>query len=146
MILRQDSHLKQKEWTLFTTVAKSTLLFFGYIFKNHSFKKKSSDLGLCLTDCNIWTSQVLPMVKNLLAIAGYARDLGSIPGSRKWQPTPVRFPKKSHGQRNLAGYSHGVAESDTTEHIRLTTCTVIIHTPLLFWGEHCRECVYRELK
>ena len=24
---------------------------------------------------------------------------------RKWQPTPVLLPGKSHGQRNLAGYS-----------------------------------------
>ena len=40
-----------------------------------------------------------------------AGDLNSIPGSgrfprrRKWQPTPVFLPGKSHGQRSLAGYS-----------------------------------------
>ena len=28
-----------------------------------------------------------------------------IPWRRKWQPTPVFFPGKSHGQRSLAGYS-----------------------------------------
>ena len=28
-----------------------------------------------------------------------------IPGERKWQPAPVFFPEKFHGQRNLAGYS-----------------------------------------
>ena len=28
-----------------------------------------------------------------------------IPWKRKWQPTPVFLPEKSHGQRNLAGYS-----------------------------------------
>ena len=28
-----------------------------------------------------------------------------IPWRRKWQPTPVFLPGKSHGQRNLAGYS-----------------------------------------
>ena len=39
-----------------------------------------------------------------------AGDPGSIPGSgkipwrRKWQPTPVFLPGKSHGQRSLAGY------------------------------------------
>ena len=27
-----------------------------------------------------------------------------IPWRRKWQPTPVFLPGKSHGQRNLAGY------------------------------------------
>ena len=48
------------------------------------------------------------MVKNLPASAG---DMGSIPGSerppwrRKWEPTPVFLPGKSHGQRSLAGCS-----------------------------------------
>ena len=28
-----------------------------------------------------------------------------IPRRRKWQPTPVLFPGKCHGQRSLAGYS-----------------------------------------
>ena len=48
------------------------------------------------------------MVKNLPA---NARDAGSIPAwlrkvprRRKWQPTPVFLPGKSHGQRSLAGY------------------------------------------
>ena len=27
---------------------------------------------------------------------------------RKWQPTPELSPGKSHGQRSLVGYSHGV--------------------------------------
>ena len=30
---------------------------------------------------------------------------GSTPWRRKWQPTPVFLPGKSHGQRSLAGYS-----------------------------------------
>jgi len=40
-----------------------------------------------------------------------AGDPGLIPGSgrsplrREWHPTPVFFPRKSHGQRNLVGYS-----------------------------------------
>ena len=48
------------------------------------------------------------VVKNLLA---NAEDVGSIPGSgrspggRKWQPTPVFLPEKSHEQRTLGGYS-----------------------------------------
>ena len=37
-------------------------------------------------------------------------------GRRKWQPTPVLFPGKSHGQRSLVGYRPwGRKESDTTE-------------------------------
>ena len=40
---------------------------------------------------------------------------GKIPWRRKWQPTPVFLPGKSHGQRNLAGYSPwGRKELDTT--------------------------------
>ena len=38
-----------------------------------------------------------------------------IPWRRKWQTTPVFLPGESHGQRCPAAYSHGVAESDTTE-------------------------------
>ena len=31
--------------------------------------------------------------------------VGKIPWRRKWQPTPIFLPGKSHGQRSLAGYS-----------------------------------------
>ena len=38
------------------------------------------------------------------------------PWSRKWQPTPIFLPEKSHGQRSLVGYSpKGCKESDRTE-------------------------------
>ena len=36
-----------------------------------------------------------------------------IPWRRKWQPTPVFLPGKSHGQRSLVGYSHWVAKNPT---------------------------------
>ena len=40
-----------------------------------------------------------------------------IPWRRKWQPTPVFLPGKSHGQRSLAGcHPWSQKESDTTEH------------------------------
>ena len=49
------------------------------------------------------------MGKNLPANAGDVRDAGlisgKIPWRRKWQPTPVFLPGKSHGHRSLAGYS-----------------------------------------
>ena len=35
----------------------------------------------------------------------FNRWLRKIPWRRKWQPTPVFLPRKSHGQRSLAGYS-----------------------------------------
>ena len=62
------------------------------------------------------------MVKNL-PVKQETGDAGSIPGwgkipwRRKWQPTPVFLPGKSHGQRSLVGYTivHGVMkELDTT--------------------------------
>ena len=43
--------------------------------------------------------------------ACYSGDLGSIPGfgkipwTREWLPSAVLLPRKSHGQRSLAGYS-----------------------------------------
>ena len=40
-----------------------------------------------------------------------------IPCSRKWQPTSVFLPEKSHGQRSLAGYSPwDLKESDVAKH------------------------------
>ena len=42
--------------------------------------------------------------------------VGKIPWRKKWQPTPVFLPGKSHGQKRLAGCSPwGCKESDTTE-------------------------------
>ena len=61
------------------------------------------------------------MVKNPPANADYVRPrfdpwVGKIPWRRKWQPSPVFLPGKSHGQRSLVGYSpQGCKESDMTE-------------------------------
>ena len=47
---------------------------------------------------------------------GFDLWVRKIPWGKKWQPTPVFLPGKSHGQRILAGYSPwGCKESDTTE-------------------------------
>ena len=86
------------------------------------------------------------MVKNPPANAGYARDVGSIPGSdpwvrkipwrRKWQPTSVFLPGKSHGQRSLAGYSPwDLKELDKTE--RLST-----HRPCSIWKRDICKAFY----
>ena len=46
--------------------------------------------------------------------------VGKIPGRRKWQPTPVLLPGKSHGRRSLVGCSPwGLEESDTTERLHV---------------------------
>ena len=48
-----------------------------------------------------------------------------IPWRRKWQPTPVFLPGKSHGQRSLTGYSPwGHKVSDTSELLRTHTQTL----------------------
>ena len=42
--------------------------------------------------------------------------VGKITWRRKWQPTPILLPRKSHGQRSLVGYSpQGQKELDVTE-------------------------------
>ena len=45
------------------------------------------------------------VVKSLPAKAGFYPWVGKISWRRKWQPTPVFFPGKSHGQRRLVCYS-----------------------------------------
>ena len=60
------------------------------------------------------------MIKNLPVNAGDTRFfdpwVGKIPWRKAWQPTPVFFPGKFHGQRGLVGYSPwGCKELDMTE-------------------------------
>ena len=51
-----------------------------------------------------------------MGITDHLTCLGKISWRRKWQPTPVFLPGKSHGQKRLVGYSlQGRKESDTTE-------------------------------
>ena len=51
----------------------------------------------------------------------------------KWQPTPVFLPGKSHGWRNLVGYSPwGRKELDTTERLHFFTFTFTLWDKLLF--------------
>ena len=46
---------------------------------------------------------------------GFNPWIGKIPWNRKWQPTPVFLPEKSHGQRSLSG-PRGHQELNMTEH------------------------------
>ena len=49
---------------------------------------------------------------------GFDPWVGKIPWRRKWQPTPVFLPGKSHGWQSLVGYcSWGRKESDVTEQL-----------------------------
>ena len=73
-------------------------------------------------DCpGLGTSQVAQLVNNLPACRrcrrhGFDSWVAKIPWRRKWQPTPIFLPGKSHGWRSLVGYSPwGHRESDMTE-------------------------------
>ena len=74
------------------------------------------------------------MVKHLPVMrvdpAGFNPWVRKIPGKRKWQPTPVLLPGKSHGWRSLVGYSPwGCKELDVTEQLHFTS----LH------GDDCNE-------
>ena len=69
---------------------------------------------------NRWASLVAQSVKNLPAMQEIqVQSLGwEDPLEKKWQPTPVSLPGKSHGWRSLVGYSPwGHKELDTTEQL-----------------------------
>ena len=60
--------------------------------------------------------------------------VGKIPWRRKWQPTPVFLPGKSHGWRSLAGCNPwGCKKLDKTE----WTCPSVHYVDILeyFWWE-----------
>ena len=55
------------------------------------------------------------MIKNPPASAEDTRDVDSVPGSLEY-PTPIFFPGKFHGQKNVAGYNPwGIKELDTVK-------------------------------
>ena len=79
--------------------------------------------------------------KHLPVKAGYARDsfdlwVGKIPWSRKWQPTPVFLPGKSHEQRSLADYSpRGCKELDTSERLNTQYVSYILDKKIIHRNE-----------
>ena len=62
---------------------------------------------------------------------GFDSWVGKFPWRKKWQPTPVFLPGKSHGQRSPIGYSPGARKQlDTTEPLHFTSQVVTEH-----WAE-----------
>ena len=58
-----------------------------------------------------------------------------IPWRREWQPIPVFFPRKSHGQRSLAGYSpRGYKNVNTTEQLTLLLFLISSNWKNGVWG------------
>ena len=67
------------------------------------------------------------MVKNLPADAGDVKFdplVRKIPWRRKWQPTPVFLPGKSHRQRSLVGYSPWGRKSESVSEVTQSCSTV----------------------
>ena len=95
-----------------------------------------------------WAFPVAQQVKNLPTIQEICRRHGfnpwvkKMPWRRKWQPTPIFLPIKSHGQRSRVGYSSkGSKESDMTEHAQKHKSLIIresnsICLYLLYTGMH----------
>jgi len=46
-------------------------------------------------------------------IPGFNFWIRKIPWRREWKPTPVFLPGEFHEQKDLVGYIHGVAKSQT---------------------------------
>ena len=82
-------------------------------------RKKNGAGGINLPDFRLYykgASLVAQTVKHLSAMQ--ETWVVKIPWRRKWQPTPVFLPGKSHGRRSLVGYCPwGHKESDTTEQL-----------------------------
>ena len=67
-----------------------------------------------------WGRICLPMQETQGRSLCRARGEGAIPWRRKWQPTPVFLPGKSHRQSSLESYSPwGRKELDLTERLTL---------------------------
>ena len=85
--------------------------------------------------CRIECSRLLKHLEE------FARILFSVPWRRKWQPTPVLLPGKSHGQRSLVGYSlWGRKESDTTERLHCHCLLCYHHQERFQVPSHAYTC------
>ena len=80
------------------------------------------------TECTRRASQVaqwqkIPLRSRRLGLHPW---VGKIPWRRKWQPTPVFLPGKSHGQRSQLTKVHRVTkEMDSTEGLNNIMCEVL---------------------
>ena len=81
-------------------------------------KGKTKPLHIFISKyCSLsWAAQVAPWLKKIkkkksacqcrrCRTGGFDPWVGKIPWRRKWQPTLLFLPEKSHGQRSLEGYS-----------------------------------------
>ena len=89
----------------------------------------SSGSSICAKGSSFTSSRGQLFSKNLPESTVFLGIYSCIEWRKKWQPTPVLLPGKSHGQRSLVGYSPwGCEELDTTERLHF-------HFSLLCIGE-----------
>ena len=85
------------------------------------------------------------VVKKLPANAGDAGDVGPCvrknPWRRKWQPTPVFFPRKFHGQGLWCATIHRVAKSE----MRVSDWVHTTHTHTHTHTHNTRHCLEMEV-
>ena len=100
--------IRQREQPLRRSSSIKDCVFSGECspFRNNKWKKKKNKLTPIIDNGFPGGS----VVKNLQSVCpcrrhGFHPWVGKIPWRRKWQPTPVLLPGKSHEQRSLAGYS-----------------------------------------
>ena len=77
---------------------------------------------------------------------GFYPWVEKIPWGRKWQPTPVLLPARSHGQRRLMGYSpwsRGVGHDSMTENT-LNIHVIFFYRCMASSGLTCKytHCLY----
>ena len=88
-----------------------------------------------LACCSPWGCKQSDMTERL-NWTGFDPWVRKIPWRRKWQPTPMFLPGKSHGQRSLVGYTlWGHKELNTTEWL-------IIHTLMYELDFFLPGCIY----
>ena len=69
-------------------------------------------------DRGAWWAAVHGVDKSRIRLSDFLSLFTFMHWRRKWQPTPVLWPGKSHGQRSLVGYiAWGCKESDMTERL-----------------------------
>ena len=104
-------------------------------------RKKNGAGGINLPDFRLYykgASLVAQTVKHLSAMQ--ETWVVKIPWRRKWQPTPVFLPGKSHGRRSLVGYCPlGCKESDMIEQLHFHFTFQDGNLPPLFSFNH-RSC------